>query len=181
MKDLQRLTLLIIFLLACFNSKKPNKADFSGYFYLKQLYNGPDVIAGLQNARIKTTLKYFTLNRSVLYFSNSDAEKNNILGSIKLKKIINNRLDNIDTGKCCVNIEKRTFPSAKGGSSNENPIMNIYKANNCLEIKAQDLAYWRLCTDKQNVISQLHLKLIYNILKTNKKKDKNMLSKTNLI
>jgi hypothetical protein len=178
MKELQKLTILFIVLLTCFNSKKPSKVTFSGYFYLKQLYSGPDPLASFQNSKTRMSLKFFTLNNKLLYYSNSDQEKNKVEGSIKIKQFINSKSDNLDSGKCCVNIEKKTFDAAKSASIvNDNPIMSIYKANYCIELRAQDLSFWRLCSDKQNIISQFHMKLIYNILKSNKKKNKNILSK----
>ena len=181
MKDLQKLSIFYVFLIFCsfsYCQKKEKQNTYSAYFFVKQLYSGPDAISSLLNSNFKMKLGYFTLNDNLLYYTSSSLEKTIIQGSLKISLIVNPKVDNLKTGKCCENVKKKTFESYKALSSdNESTLINLLKANYCLEIKAQDIGHWRLCSDKQNEIDQLHLKLIYAILKTKNKKNKEVLGK----
>ena len=180
MKNAQRLSILLICLIFCSVSlcqKKVKPPKYAGYFYVKQLYSGPDAISSLFNSKSRMSLRFFTLNDDLLYYTTT-SQTTKIEGSIQLTSILDSKQDNLDIGKCCVNIQKKNFeskdtlrvPSGTG-------IITLLNANYCIEIKAQDKAYWRLCSDKQNDISQFYMKIIYTVLKTNKKKNKEILSK----
>jgi hypothetical protein len=156
---------------------KDKNVSFSGYLFVKHLYSGPDAIRSILNSGLKMELKYFTLNKRLLYFSSSEVEKNLIEDSIKFESIINNKFDNLNTGKCCVNVSKKTYAVNLIASRYDTSRLNLFRANYCVEIKAQDISMWRICSHKENVITKFHLKLIYNILRTNKKKNKKSLSK----
>jgi hypothetical protein len=180
MKSIFKIKIYLIFLIVFSFSQKPKNdyVSFSGYLFVKQLYSGPDAIKSILNSKSNMQLKYFSLNKRLIYFSPSKLKKNQVEDSIKFESIINNKIDNITTGKCCVNVNKKTYPinlsiAAKYDTSR----LNLYRANYCIEIKAEDISMWRICSEKQNLIAQFHLNLIYNILRANKKKNKTSLSK----
>lgn len=178
MKSFHIFTIILFLLIMYSISEKPkNKETFTGYFYIKQLYSGPDPISSLLISRQKMQLKFFTLTKRMLYYSQTDKDRNQVEDSIKIEAIINKKVDNLNTGKCCININKKTYSSNLNiDISNHTTKMNIMEANYCVEVKAEDSAFWRICSDRENAITKLQLKLIYNILNTNKNKNKNFLS-----
>jgi hypothetical protein len=59
---------------------KANKPFFQGFFYLQTLYPGLDAIENIKLSSSKSVLKYFTLNNTLLYYSNSLTDASNVRG-----------------------------------------------------------------------------------------------------
>ena len=87
------LLFVIIFNVSCGSTFKPKKV-FQKFYYVQKLYPGQDFISSL---KLESSMKlaYFTLNRNMLYFSESLEKKDHIQGisylnldSISLAKIV---------------------------------------------------------------------------------------------
>ena len=54
-------------------------------------------------------------------------------------------------------------------------ILNLLKANHCIEILIPNKSRWRICSNKQKSIYKLHRQISFNILKLfNKNKPKQL-------
>ena len=99
------------------------------------------------------------------------------LDTLVLSKLIDKN-DNLKEGKCCKNIEFLNFESGRknqkskiSAKSANIAIINILKANFCLDIFIPDVSKWRLCSDKASHISKLQLQIEYNIIRSNSGKN----------
>ena len=180
------LLFVIIFNVSCGSTFKPKKV-FQKFYYVQKLYPGQDFISSL---KLESSMKlaYFTLNRNMLYFSESLEKKDHIQGisylnldSISLAKIVDPKNDNPKIGKCCFNILYHNF--AKGINRKKTSkfkvkntgIMNILDANYCIEVLVRKEAHWRICSNKAISINKLHMQIAYKIMKmSNKKKQKGL-------
>jgi len=85
------------------------KTFFEGHLYLQKLYPGLSPLGNLQFSQNKLTLKYFSLNGKLLYFTHPEDEKTEIRGAIKIKFLIDKRIDQPTKGKCCSNVVFRDY------------------------------------------------------------------------
>ena len=88
-----------------------------------------------------------------------------------LSKLID-KSDNLKLGKCCKNLDNLNFArknknSRKSTESKNSAVMDLLKANFCLDIFIPNTSKWRLCSDKASHISKLQLQIEYNILLSN--------------
>jgi hypothetical protein len=79
---------------------------------------------------------------------------------------------------CCPSKQTNpvTAPSVtkKQARKGNNPIFN---ANYCLTLQVPDEARWRICNDKQEMISKLQLKIIFSVLKKKSKNSPSIMEK----
>ena len=73
--------------------------------------------------------------------------------------------DHAPSGKCCKNIQYKEYPGCKGSNCPKNlgSGPNEVASNYCVEIIKKDGFLWRLCSDKQSVVSKLHTQISYNV------------------
>ena len=93
---------------------------------------------------------------------------------MKISKIIDKRIDNIPSGKCCNNIKYIKFTPKILTSSKKAPLftktkvskkITLENANYCIEIFAPNISRWRICSIAPIDVYRLHLKLIFSIIK----------------
>lgn len=71
---------LLILSLKCEKLAKTSEV-YQKYYFIQKLYPGNDFIASLKLSKYDIKLKYFTLNKNMLYYSKSVEKKNKIEGN----------------------------------------------------------------------------------------------------
>jgi len=105
-------------------NQTPKQKLFEANLYLQKLYPGLSPLGNLQFSQNKLTLKHFTLNGKMLFFTHPEDESTQIKGAIKVKFLLDKRIDQPTKGKCCSNI---VFKDYSKTSKNPKKSTNISK------------------------------------------------------
>ena len=89
MKEIKLLAIFVAFLLLnlllCSTDMENNDKPFRGYFYIQRFYPGNDMIDSIKESEFHTELRFFEVNKDVIFFAKTLARINDIEGKFKLK------------------------------------------------------------------------------------------------
>lgn len=193
MKDKITLSLFCMYLIICSvisKTKETSKEVFRHYYFLQKLYPGTNSITSFVTLKQKMNIYFFTLDNKKLFYTKNALEKkiegtksSFKIDNIILSKLVDNKIDNLSQGKCCANINFVNFATTRKSKrsfkkpASKTVIMDILRANYCLDIFIPNEVRWRLCSDKAKHISKLQLQMEYNILLSSTgKKDSSIIS-----
>lgn len=114
------IALYIVFSISSVNAFKVSvqaKTPIKGYFWVQRMYPGNDPIDNLKESEYSTSKKYLEANDQIIFIANSLKTIEDVVDSISLVSLYDDKIDNAGQGQCCKRVTYEEFPATVGLTS----------------------------------------------------------------